>query len=93
MDIFFVVTTGVVFCIGVFVMAILYYVVRILRSVDHVSRNVSEESDVLREDIALLRKKLTDEGLRLRHFSDFFEEILMRRASVKRKKRANEDVN
>ena len=86
MDIFFVVTTAVAFAVGVFVLAMLYYIGRILRSIDHILENVSRESDSVRGDIAVLRKKIADEGVKLRHFSDFFEEVILRKTRMKRKK-------
>ncbi len=75
MDIFFVVTTAVVFGVGMFFMVALYYLVRILRSVDHISENISHESDSVRQDVAILREKLKSEGLKLQHFSEFFARV------------------
>ena len=47
MDIFFAVTTGVVFFGGLLLLVGLFYLIRILRNVEHVSHNISEESDNL----------------------------------------------
>jgi hypothetical protein len=84
MDLFFLVTTSVVFLVGLFSLVVLFYVVRILRSADHVMKNVSEESDNVRGDIAILRGKIRDEGMRLRHFGDLFDSVYGR-TKAKRK--------
>lgn len=93
MDIFFVVTTAVVFVVGLFFLVVLFYAIRILRNVDHISENISEESDSLRTDIAVLRTKLRDEGLKLKHFSDFFSRFVTRNTEKhgRRKKDAGEE--
>ncbi|OGZ08658.1 MAG: hypothetical protein A2942_02605 [Candidatus Lloydbacteria bacterium RIFCSPLOWO2_01_FULL_50_20] len=76
MNVFFVVTTVVVFCGGLLLAVALFYVIRILRSVDNVARNVSEESDSLRGDLSVLRSKIREEGMKIRHFTDFFGRIV-----------------
>lgn len=78
MDIFFVVTTIVAILVGAFLTVALFYVVRILKSVDNVARNVSEESNDLRGDIAALRTKIKEEGMKLKHFGDFVSGIASR---------------
>lgn len=89
MDIFFVVTTIVTLVAGVFVIVALYYLVRILKSVDHLAQNVSTESDNIKEDLILLRTKMREEGTKIKHFSDFFAGI-MRRKQARRKVRSEE---
>ncbi len=92
MDVFFVVTTAVVLCVGTFVLVALYYMIRILRSVDHVAHNISEESDRVRQDLVVLRQKIAEEGMRVRHFSDFFESVTGR-SRQKRKQTPREDAS
>ena len=86
MDIFFAVTTVVVLLGGVFCVVALFYFIKILRSVDNVARNVSEESNSIRGDIGILRTKIRDEGMKLKHFSDFFGGISSRRQQHKKTK-------
>lgn len=83
MDVFFIVTTAVVFIAGIILMVALYYLVRVLRSADRLMRNVAEESDNIREDISLLRAKIRDEGMKWKHFVDFFFGIASRSRSRK----------
>jgi hypothetical protein len=52
--------------------------------VDHVAHNVSDESDNLREDVAVLREKVRGEGMKLKHFYDFFMNFAGRRARKKK---------
>ena len=85
MDIFFVVTTIVTIIGGVFVIVALYYLVRILKSVDHLAQNASTESDNIKEDLLLLRTKLREEGTKIKHFSDFFGGMMKRREVRKKR--------
>ena len=78
MDIFFATTTAVVFLLGLFLIVALFYVIKILRRVDHVAENIAEESDSIRGDIGVLRTKIRDEGVKLKHFGEFFEHIVSR---------------
>lgn len=88
MDIFFVATTAVVVLFGIAGLVALFYVIKILRSVEHVAENVSEESDNIREDVSVLRKKAHEEGVKMKHLADFVGSITRRaqkRASEKKK--------
>ena len=80
MDIFFAVTTMVVFFFGVMGMVALFYMIRILRHINRVARNVSEESNALRKDVAVLRTKVHEEGMRASHLMDFFLGMRERKA-------------
>jgi len=72
MDIFFVVTTAAVIVVTVLVALVLFYVVRVLRNINEVTRNLSEESNLIREDIAVLRTNVREEGMKWKHFAQFF---------------------
>jgi len=72
MDIFFVVTTAAVVVVAILLGIALFYVVRVLRNVDQVTRNLSEESSLIREDIAVLRTNVRTEGMKWKHFAQFF---------------------
>lgn len=91
MDLFFVVTTAVVFLVGLFALVALFYLVRILRSADHVMGNVRIESDTIREDIGILRTKIKDEGIRLKHFGELFESMYTRNVSPKGKRKTKSE--
>jgi hypothetical protein len=88
MDIFFFTSTLMVILLGLLLIVVLYYVIRILKSVDHVAHNVSDESDNLRDDVAVLRKKIHGEGVKMKHFYDFFMNFAGRK--MKRKKSSKE---
>ena len=85
MDIFFAVTTMVVFFFFFIGMVALYYMIRILRSIDHVARNVSDESDNVRKDVQVLREKARAEGMRITHLMDFFLGMKDRKRSRSKK--------
>ena len=86
MDFFFVVTTAVVVLIGIFFLVALFYLIKILKSVDHLAKNVSEESDGIRGDINVLRAKVRDEGMKMKHLTDFFMGIKARSKARKKPK-------
>lgn len=58
MNVFFFITTIVVIVVGIVTVAILISVWRILKHVEAISKDVSEESALLRDDIAELRSKM-----------------------------------
>lgn len=70
MDIFFAVTTAVTLLVGIFVVVILFYVLRILRSVDRIVQDVSEESILIRRDIGEFRARVKSGGLSWRLFTN-----------------------
>jgi len=86
MDFFFVVTTVIAIFVGAFFLVALFYLIKILKSVDHLAKNVSEESDNVRGDITVLRGKMRDEGMKLKHFVDFFTGIVARKQARKKPK-------
>lgn len=88
MDIFFFVTTFVVVVLGVLVALLLYKVFRILSHVEEISKQLSEESALIRADIAAARTSIRDEGFKLKHLSAFFRSTLGR--FVPRKKKRGE---
>ncbi len=72
MDIFFVVTTLVVLAIGVVTVLIMLRIWRILGYVERISREISEESALLRADVAHLRANIQQDGFKFTHFMRFF---------------------
>lgn len=78
MDVFFVATTGVVIALGVLLIIALFYVIRILKSFDEVMKNVTLESNDIRDDIRILRAKVREEGMKVKHVSDFFASVASR---------------
>lgn len=71
MDIFFVVTTLAVIVATVLLVAVLIRVLRILKNVEDISVMVEEEGQNLRNDIAEVRTRVKEEGLRFSHMLDF----------------------
>ena len=72
MDVFFFVTTAAVILAGILCMVALVYFIKILRSIDHIAENVSEESDDVRGDLSVLRGKIRADGMKMKHFIEFF---------------------
>lgn len=71
MDIFFMVTTVFVAVMTVLLAIVLIRVLRILKNIEDISLMVEEEGQKLREDIAGVRAKVKEEGLRAKHMLDF----------------------
>lgn len=86
MDIFFFMTTLVVTFLGIFGVVALYYVIRILKNIEHLSNIAIEEANEIRDDIAEVRAKVRDEGLRFRGVLDFFSGMLTRPPKRSRRK-------
>ena len=70
-DIFFFITAISVIVITSVVVVALFYVIRILRSVEHISHHVEEEGVRIREDINELRKNIKTEGVKFKHLANF----------------------
>ena len=71
MDIFFVVTTLAVVVATILLVAVLIRVLRILKNVEDLSVMVEEDGQTLRKDIADVRTRVKEEGLRVAHVFDF----------------------
>ncbi|OGZ05209.1 MAG: hypothetical protein A2845_02720 [Candidatus Lloydbacteria bacterium RIFCSPHIGHO2_01_FULL_49_22] len=85
MDVFFVATTGVVIALGVLLIVALFYVIRILKSFDEVMKNVTLESNDIRDDIRILRARVREEGMKVKHVSDFFASVVSRNKKARGK--------
>lgn len=71
MDIFFVVTTVAIVVISILLAFVLIRVLRILKNIEDISVMVEAEGEKIREDIAQVREKVKEEGLRVTHMLDF----------------------
>ena len=71
MDIFFVVATGSVVVVSIFLVILLIRVLRILKNIEHISELVEEEGEKIRKDIARVRDSVTEEGVRVKHILHF----------------------
>jgi len=78
MDIFFIVTTLVVLMLGIVVTLILFRVWRILGHVEDISRDISEESALLRNDVAQMRARIKTEGFKFTHIMSLFSSRIAR---------------
>jgi len=84
MHIFFFVTTVVVVILAALVAVAIFYVVRILRTVDRLSSEVLEEGQLLRQDIADLRMNVKAEGFKVKHLFGFVRKRAERMAGMKK---------
>lgn len=78
MHVFFIVTTGAVVIVTLLLALVLYYIVRILRTVDAFSRMALDEAAEVREDIADLRASVRAEGMKWRSLAKFFRSFIER---------------
>lgn len=85
-DIFFFVTTVAVIAVTICLVYAGYYLIRILRNVEEISEEVKEEAGQVREDIGELRTNIREEGLKVKHFTNFFSSV-----SGKHKTRARKE--
>lgn len=89
MDIFFMVTTLFVAVLTVFLALVFIRVLRILKNIEDISALAHEEGQKIRDDIAGVRAKVKEEGLRAKHMLDFLS--LGKRPRRKRAKKAAEE--
>ncbi len=81
MDIFFVVATCATVVISILLTLVLLRVLRILKKIDDVTSIVRDGSEQLLEDIASVREKVQEGGMRIGHLFGFL-------SGVKKRKRA-----
>ncbi len=81
MDIFFVVATCATVVISILLTLVLLRVLRILKKIDDVTSIVRDGSEQLLEDIASVREKVHEGGMRIGHLFGFL-------SGVKKRKRA-----
>jgi hypothetical protein len=74
-DIFFFITSVGVVVITILLGTFLFYVIRIARTVDHILAKVREETDIISEELAELRRNIRKEGMRLKHLAKFVNNI------------------
>jgi len=85
MHIFFFVTTVAVAVLGLLLAFILFRVYQILSDVEHISHDWSQESALMREDIADLRKNVREKGFKFKNLFDLYSLTLGRFTRKKRK--------
>lgn len=92
-DIFFFVTTILVVVLAILAAILVFYVIKIARSVFSITETVRKESENVAEDIKAFRQKVRDDSENMRGFGGFFRKILMgssifRQAAKRSKKKA-----
>ena len=87
-DIFFFVTTIGVIAVTVCLVYALYHLIRILRNVDEISEEVKHESHLVREDIQDLRSNIREEGMKVKHFTNFFQSVAGKRHTRAKKEKS-----
>jgi hypothetical protein len=74
-DIFFFITAVGVGVVTILLGVFLVYVIRIAKTVDHILSRVREETDIITEELAELRRNIRREGVRLKHLAKFVSNI------------------
>lgn len=87
MDVFFFVTTVAAVILGALSAFILFRVYQILTHVEDISREVSEESHLMRADIADMRHKVRDQGFKIKFLHSLYTSTLGRFVRTRKKKR------
>jgi hypothetical protein len=84
MDIFFVVTTIAVVLLTLLVAIALYYVIRLLRTLDRIGEQIEEEAAALRADLNEVRSSAKKQGLKIKELATFFDRTAKRLLGKKR---------
>jgi hypothetical protein len=90
MEEFLKIATIVVVAIGILAGVAFVYVIRILRNIAHVSQRVAEASDNIWFDLEKLRTSIRKVGAKMKHFVDFFGNIVQR--NIERRNRSKDVV-
>lgn len=79
MDVFFVVATCATVVISILLTLVLLRVLRILKKIDDVTSLVRDGSEQLLEDIASVREKVQEGGMRIGHLFGFLSGVKKRK--------------
>lgn len=60
MDIFFFITTMIVVVLGIFWAIVLYYIIKIVRSINRIVAKVQKEVDEISEDFSVMKKEVKE---------------------------------
>ncbi len=85
-DLFFFITAVAVVLLTFFLVAVLYYVIQLVRNLRDISQTAKTESELVSKDLGELRQNVREQGLKFKHFSQFFSSIYSRN---KRRSRSN----
>jgi uncharacterized membrane protein YgaE (UPF0421/DUF939 family) len=86
-DVFFFVSTIVFTIIGLGIAIALFYVIKILRTLNDVSKKVKEESDGIIADVHALRGSIKSEGFKMKYAVSFMKALFGRRKAKARKEK------
>jgi len=81
MDIFFVVTTILVLLVGIVMFLIALRIWRILGHIERIAKIAETESELIMEDIAILRADIRREGFKLSSLFRLFKSMFAKRTS------------
>jgi len=80
-EIFFFITSIAVVILTMLLGVAIAYLIRILRNVDDISTKAKDEAGLIKEDIAELRQNIKTEGAKVKHFTNFFNNLKGRKKS------------
>ncbi len=66
-DIFFLITAGAVVLVTLFLLAILFYILKILRDVEDITENVKNESKNIVDDVSYVRRTFEKGSKRIKN--------------------------
>lgn len=92
-DVFFFITGTVVIFIGIIVLIVSFYVIRILHSVRYIAKKIQSESDHVSEDIAELRGKIKEGGLKFSTIAKTLAAFFMGKAATRTRRKSETKDN
>ncbi len=78
-DIFFLVTTVTIICVGLLALVALYYAIRILHDIDAVSRKARTEAEAVIVDIGEVRQKVKEQGIKVAGMLAFISRFIKKK--------------
>ena len=88
-DIFFFITTIAVVVAGTFLAVIFLHIIGILRDLKNISNRARHEGELISQDIDDLRRKIREDGTKIRHIMSFFKAVRLRTKQRKKKVTTN----
>jgi uncharacterized protein YoxC len=74
-DVFFFVTTIAIVVLTILLSVLIIYIIKITKDVSYISKKAKGQADLISEDISELRENVKEQGLKLKHFTGFFNKL------------------
>lgn len=74
-DVFFFITSIAVIVVGILLVILVVYLIKVFRDIKYISGKAKTEADLISQDLSELRQNVKEEGVKIKHLSKFFSNL------------------